>query len=90
MKYTLFLFKFVWACILTLIWLICIPFTFVTYTLFLFIWDFKYHKYDFEYYPSHDMIDVSFYDTDSYITYKTYFHYIWNIRPKEKQYDDYV
>jgi hypothetical protein len=85
MKYTAFLFKFIWACILTLVYLIGIPFTFMFHKLFLFLWDFKYYKYNFEYLPEYSIFNISPYNTNLYVTYKTYFHYIWDIRPEEKE-----
>lgn len=88
MKYLLKFFKIPYSIILTIIAFIVIVIYFILKTLFLFIWDFKYHDFDFTYSERWSDFNISVFNTDYYYNYRTYFHYIWNIENNENYIDE--
>lgn len=87
MKHLIF---FTWAVIITVMWFIFMIIGFV----FRSIWDFNPKNYKFNYNPYHvnrsephaacspySNNDQSDYKNSDY-NYRTYFHYIWNIKPR--------
>jgi len=81
MKYIILpLLDFIWALLFTLIWLIFTPFVVIVWV----VWDFSFkYKFEVRQYNGPIYIEWSPYTKvpfEGRLYFKSYFHYIWNIR----------
>lgn len=81
MKHIIF---FIWSIFITIMWFIFMIIGFIFRT----IWDFNPKNYKFKYNPYYvDRSDIheafsAYSDNYESNSYRTYFHYIWNIKPR--------